>query len=197
MDIEKALENLRKRGFAPKFFETASDASDYIAGCLSGKTVGFGGSVTVDGMGLYERLAETNTVYWHWKDKSPDILQRAAAAQVYIASANAVSETGEIVCIDGTGNRTAALQFGREQVYLICGVNKLTADLPSAIDRARNVAAPKNAVRLGRKTPCVVDGRCHDCASPDRICMAELVLRAKPMGVGRMELLLIHQTLGY
>lgn len=197
MDMEKVLENLRRRGFVPKLFAAAEDAADYIAGSLSGQTIGFGGSVTVDGMGLYERLGQNNTVLWHWKEKAPDMQRRASAAPVYIASANAIAATGEIVNIDGTGNRVSAMQYGKERVYIVCGVNKLTDTLPEAIRRAREVAAPRNAARLKLRTPCVADGKCHDCASPDRICQIEVVLRGKPMGVAQMEVILINQTLGY
>lgn len=197
MDLKNVLANLEKRGFSPRLFDTAAQVADYVAEQLHGKTVGFGGSMTVEGMGLYERLAADNTVLWHWKEKSPDILQRAAESQVYITSANAIAASGEIVNIDGNGNRVAATQFGREKVILISGVNKITEDLCSAIHRARNVAAPKNAVRLNRKTPCTVDGKCHDCSSPERICSIEVVLRGKPGCVGSFEVLLINEELGY
>ena len=197
MDMETVLTNLKRRGFEARYFDEAEEAADDVAGSLSGQTIGFGGSVTVESLGLYERLGQNNTVLWHWKEPAPDLQRRASAAPVYIASANAIAATGEIVNIDGTGNRVAAMQFGKERVYIICGVNKLTDTLPEAICRAREVAAPKNAARLGRQTPCVADGKCHDCASPERICQIEVVFRGKPMGVAHMEVILIGQTLGY
>ena len=89
--------------------------------------------------------------------------------------------------------------YGHETLYIVSGVNKLTPDLHAAIDRARNVAAPRNARRLGRKTPCALSEpmRCHDCASPERICRALCVLERPVFGIGRTEVILIGQALGY
>lgn len=121
------------------------------------------------------------------------------AAEVYLLSANAVSETGALVNIDGTGNRVAASLYGREHVIYFVGVNKLAPTLEAAIDRARNVAAPLNARRLHCQTPCALADpmRCHDCHSPDRICKG-YVVQTRPMGgIGRTEIFLIGETLGY
>ena len=118
--------------------------------------------------------------------------------QVYISSVNGLAETGEIINIDGNGNRVASTLFGHETVYLVVGSNKLAPDYESALWRARNIAAPKNAQRLNRKTPCAVKGdRCYDCSSPDRICRALVVLWGKPNTVKKMEILLVDEALGY
>lgn len=199
MNTEKALENLSRNGFDAKYFETAAQAADYLAAQLHGRTIGFGGSVTLDKMGLYDRLGAENTVFWHWKQPAGEARAAAAQAQVYLTSANAISETGEIINIDGSGNRVAAMLYGHEVLYIVAGVNKLAPDLPAAIERARNVAAPLNARRLECRTPCALfePMRCHDCRSPERICKGFCVL-ARPMGgVGRTEVLLIGETLGY
>ena len=164
---------------------------------LHGKKIAFGGSVTLKEMGAFEALSKDNDVYWHWVDRKPEQRQIECDAQVYITSANAVAETGEIVNIDGTGNRVANAMYGHEIVYVVVGVNKLTPDLHTAIDRARQIAAPLNAKRLALTTPCAADGKCHDCRNPGRICNVMSILMGKPGGVQRCKVLLVHESLGY
>ena len=122
----------------------------------------------------------------------------AAAAQVYLLSANAVSQAdGAILNIDGRGNRVASSLYGHQKVYFVAGRNKISPDFHTALHRLRNVVAPKNAQRLGRKTPCAVKGdRCYDCGSPERICRA-LVVHYQPMLGMEMEVVLVDQELGY
>lgn len=200
MRIEETLENLKKHGFGARYFSTKEAATDALCAELHGKTIGFGGSVTVQQMGLYERLGADNEVYWHWAEGDRAAAQEnAAKAQVYILSANALSETGEIVNIDGNGNRVAAMFYGHTRVIFLVGTNKLTPDLPSAIDRARNIASPLNARRLKRKTPCALSEpmRCHDCASPERICSGMAILLEKMGSILEMDVFLIDEALGY
>ena len=194
-DFSKVKSSLEERGFAVSCFATAEEAMDYLDGKLDGKTIGIGGSMTIRDMGLDQRLEKHNQVIWHWKDGS---LQDAARAEVYLASVNGLAETGEIINIDGAGNRVASTIFGHEEVYFIVGRNKLALDYDGALWRARNIASPKNAQRLGKKTPCAAKGdKCYDCKSPDRICRALTVLWEAPTGVGRSEVVLIDQELGY
>ena len=194
-DFSKVKSSLEERGFAVSCFATAEEAMDYLDGKLDGKTIGIGGSMTIRDMGLDQRLEKHNQVIWHWKDGS---LQDAAWAEVYLASVNGLAETGEIINIDGAGNRVASTIFGHEEVYFIVGRNKLAPDYDGALWRARNIASPKNAQRLGKKTPCAAKGdKCYDCKSPDRICRALTVLWEAPTGVGRSEVVLIDQELGY
>lgn len=195
MDCSKLLDNFNNHGFSAKYFETAAAASAYLADALKGETVGFGGSVTLKDMGLYDLLAKENTVCWHWK--TPDDRERHAEFTAYVTSANAVAETGELVNIDGTGNRVASTLYGPKKLYFVCGVNKITPDLTTAIDRARNVAAPANTKRLGCKTPCAVTGKCHDCNSPERICRG-MVIHMRPMGgFERTEVIIVGENLGF
>ena len=105
--------------------------------------------------------------------------------------------SGEIVNIDGKCNRVAATLFGPKRCIFVCGVNKLRPDLQSAIERARNIAAPLNAKRLNKKTPCAVDGRCHNCKSPERICRAMVIHMGVPSGFESCEVVLIGEKLGY
>lgn len=194
MNCQKAIENLKKNGFSVQYFENRQQACDYLKEQLKDEVIGFGGSMTSKELGLYELLGENNTVYWHWLNIAD--IKRYPEFTVYITSANAIAETGELVNIDATGNRLAATLFGPKKVYFVCGKNKITADLPSAIDRARNVAAPINAKRLGRKTPCVVTGKCENCSSPERICNG-ISVHLHPMGSIKMtEVILIGEDLG-
>lgn len=195
MDIQKTIRNLESRGFKVSHFPCSADAARHIAEETQGRTVGIGGSKTIEAMGLYELLSEHNTVYWHWRTPGRDTLKSAALTDVYLSSANAISEDGEIFNIDGTGNRLAATLFGHEKVWIVAGVNKLAPDFDSALFRARNVAAVQNCARFGKKTPCQTDGRCHDCKSPERICHALTVLWG-PMAGMETEVVLIDEELG-
>lgn len=208
MNIERIKTVFERRGFSIQYFETGAQAVDYLAQQTAGKSVSFGGSVTLDQMGAYERLKETADVSWHWKgdgyQQTPD---------VYITSANAVSETGEIVNIDGAGNRISATLYGPKEVFFVCGINKLTPDLSSAMDRAQNIAAPKNAWRLfgnsASDTVCAADNTpipacaaaggdtCYHCQAPNSICRAIVIHRGPMRLQERCELVLIGEALGY
>lgn len=200
-DFTKIRNSLEKKEYRVSEFASKELAADYLNEQIDGKTVGFGGSVTLHQMNLFAVLSEHNTVYWH--DEKPcdmsvmETRTAASRAEIYISSVNAIAETGEIVNIDNTGNRVAAISYGPDKVYLVAGSNKVTANLEEAIYRARNVAAPLNAQRLKRKTPCAVKGdKCYDCKSPERICRNLSVLWDKPTGA-EYEVILIHEELGY
>lgn len=201
MNFTAIKENLEKRGFAVSCFETAAAAAAYLDGAIDGKTVGFGGSVTLDEMELYEKLAAHNDVFWHWQERDgksvKELRDAGNAAAIYLSSVNGIAESGEIINIDGTCNRVAATLYGHEKVYLVAGKNKIAKDYDTALWRARNIAAPLNAKRLGAKTPCAAKGdRCYDCKSEGRICRALSVLWEKPNGMA-VEVVLIDENLGY
>lgn len=198
MDIQKVLKNMESRGLKALYFDTKEEAADYVCAQLHGKTIGIGGSGTIDSMGLYERLQANNTVYWHWK-QGTEARDLATKAQVYLTSANGIAESGELVNIDGNGNRVAQTLYGHEQVYFISGINKITPDLASAIDRARNIASPLNARRFNLQTPCAQSEpmKCHDCKSPQRICNGMVITMGKMSGIGEITVILIGQELGY
>ena len=148
-------------------------------------------------MGLYELLqAQGNEVFWHWKQQGWDVLEKENAAEVFISSANAISEDGQIINIDGRGNRLAGLVFGKKRVYIVAGTNKICPDFESAVYRARNTAAVQNVKRFPGKTPCMFDDKCHDCKSPDRKCNAMLVLWGPMMDMQKIEVVLIDEELG-
>ena len=196
--LEDIVCNLNRRGFKACLVPDASSACERALEIIGGGSVGIGGSLSVEQTGLYERLvANGNKVFWHWKDKAPDVTVKASLAPVYLTSANAISEDGYLVNIDGRGNRVSASVCSKEAVYIVAGVNKLAPDLEKAIWRARNVAAPKNAQRLGRNTPCAKNGdKCYDCNSPECICSVMSIVRRPMMGMGKYEVILIDQDLG-
>lgn len=199
-NIQKLRENLERGGYKVSYYETAAEAKDALVAAIKGKTVGMGGSVTLRDMGLYEALSEHNQVYWHWKQQpANEVRAKANAAEVYLTSLNGVAETGELINIDGDGNRLAAMSFGEKKVYFVIGVNKIATDLASALHRARNIAAPLNARRLAKDTPCAVgqEIKCYDCQSPNRICKGMTLLARKVGGVTEMEVVIINEELGY
>lgn len=201
MDFSIVEKNLKDRGYAVTIFETAAEAVNYLDMQIDNQTVGFGGSVTLDQMKLFETLERHNTVFWHHRiptgKTSAEVRAAANNAAIYISSVNGLAKTGEIINIDGNGNRVASIFYGHKKVYLVIGKNKLEKDYDSALYRARNIAAPLNAKRLGVKTPCAVKGdKCYDCKSPERICRGLSVLWGKPMSC-EMEIILIHEDLGY
>ncbi len=195
--MEKILENLKRNGFTVTEFASKEEAADYLLDSLHGKSIGMGGSVTLSALNIYDRLKADNEVWWHAVDKREEVRTQEVNAQVFLTSANAISEEGYILNIDGCGNRVSASTMEKERVIFVVGQNKLSGSFPQALERARNIAAPLNAKRLNKKTPCAVDGVCHDCSSPDRICNALLVLWKKPTWCDSMEVVLIHEDLGF
>ena len=195
-NFETVKKNLEGRGYTVRIFSTGKEAADYLDANLDGKSVGFGGSVTLDALGLFELLGSHNEVVWHWKQEAAPARRAAMQTDVYLTSVNALAETGELVNIDGAGNRVAATLFGHEKVYFVIGKNKLASTYDEALWRARNIASPKNAQRLGKKTPCAVKGdRCYDCKSPERICRGLVTLWGPMMGM-EAEVLLVDEDLG-
>lgn len=197
-DLEKTGKNLERRGFRVHRFASGAEAAEFLVQTLHGTSIGIGGSVTIDTLGVYDRLCESNEVFWHWKNHAPETRERAGKAETYLCSANGVSENGEIVNIDGFGNRVAGTIYGPERVFLVVGRNKIAPDLTGAIDRARNIAAPLNARRLNRHTPCAVgEPRCRDCRSPEKICGVMTVFFMPPTSIKEFHVILVDEDLGY
>ena len=194
VNMEKLCARLEGRGYSVRRFADARAAADYLDSQIDGTNVAFGGSMTVQEMGLYPRLAAHNNALWHWDQAG---LEQAASTDVYICSVNGLAETGELINIDGTGNRAASTLFGHKKVYFVVGRNKLAPTYEEALWRARNISAPKNAQRLQRKTPCAAKGdKCYDCKSPERICRG-LVVLWEAIGSMEMEVVLVDEALGY
>ena len=201
MDFTKVRAALEARQFAVSTFATAADAAAYLNEQIDGVSVSFGGSVTLKEMGVLDTLARHNEMSDFWNvPEGADARENCVASMtsdVYLTSVNGLAETGELINIDGTGNRVSGELFGHKKVYFVVGRNKLAPTYDEALWRARNIASPKNAQRLGVKTPCAVKGeRCYDCKSPQRICRGLVVLWEK-MKSCEMEVVLIDEDLGY
>ncbi|MDE6361799.1 MAG: lactate utilization protein, partial [Clostridia bacterium] len=202
MQIQNLLDNLTKRGFKPFYFDDKKDAVDFALNLIpQTASVGIGGSMTVKELGLDNTLAERgNTVYSHalvspeLRDK---VYQLAGSADWYISSANALSQEGDVVNIDGSANRISALAFGVKNILYVLGTNKIAPDLASAIDRARNVAAPPNAKRLNKNMPCATSGQCCLCDSEDCICNATLISHHPTRYQENVYIVIIGESLGY
>lgn len=201
--IERTLAAFRRNRYDVSLFRTKEEAADYLAREIDGRRVGFGDSETLRTLDLYEKLSAKNEVIDPARSGHVGGLSAFLAAgkealmtDVFLLSANAITEDGQIVNMDGAGNRIAGSLFGHEKTYFVCGVNKLVKDVAAAIERIRTVAAPKNAARKKKRTPCAAKGdRCYDCTSPERICNA-LTIHYKKMSYRPMELVLIEEHLG-
>ena len=200
MDLEKTIRALKGRGFAVSCFAAKEEAADYLAGAIQNTTVGMGGSKTLDQLGVYDRLKENNEVFWHWREPGIPTLDKALTAQTYLSSANAITEDGQIINIDGRGNRLAAMVYGPgKDIYIVAGVNKIEENFDKALFRARNTAAVQNMARFAGSQPCQSEkggGKCWDCRSKDRGCNGLLVLWGKMFDMQKIEVVLIEEELG-
>lgn len=174
-----------------------------IFGKVQPASVSFGGSMTVVNSGLYEELKQRDglEVIDTYDTSLPldefvERRRRALLVDLYLTGTNAVTGDGHLVNLDGLGNRVAAMTFGPKHVALLIGRNKIVPDLESSVDRIKQFAAPANAVRLDRKTPCAKSMQCEDCSSPERICNVWSITE-KSNPPERIKIVLINQDLGY
>jgi len=203
--VPKILDALKKKEYEACFFETAEEARQFICDQIKmGELVGTGGSVTLrEDLGLVEVLRNKgNTVVDHWEDEGNyeiriELKRKHREVDVFLCSANAITEEGIIVNLDGGGNRVASTCSGPKRVILVVGLNKLVKTTDDAISRTRNKAAPINSVRKSLKTPCAETGVCVDCDSPSRICAALLILLKKPMDIDAFTVILVNEEMGY
>lgn len=195
MILEKTAAHFRDLGYTVQVFADRNDAVEYLDKVIDQKTVGMGGSMTMEEIGVWNKLRLHNSVYSHLHNflAGPE----AATAQIYLSSVNGIAQTGEIILIDGDGNRASGVLFGHAKVYFIIGRNKITNSYAEALWRARNIAAPQNARRKCKKTPCArnADG-CYDCNAPERICNVMVTLW-RPVSSMQMELIFIDEDLGF
>ena len=199
----KVIKSLNTRHIEGYFCATSADAVKKVLGLIpQGSSISWGGSMTIRDMGLTDALHKTDAykIYDRDQAQSPEEVQatyrQTFGADFYISSANAMSEQGDIVNIDGNGNRVAAIAWGPKKVIFVVGINKIAKDLDAAIKRARGTAAPINTVRLNRETPCTVDGVCHDCHSPNSICNQIHIIR-NSYDNGRFCVVIVGEELGY
>ena len=199
---KKVCEALNSRGFCACYCNTKQDALIKALSFIpEGKTVSWGGCKSAEEIGLIEAVKNGNyTVLDRDTAQTPEerqqIMKQALTCDVFLSGTNAITETGELVNIDGMGNRVAAMTYGPNSVIVIAGMNKLVSNVMDAANRARTTAAPINAQRFDIKTPCKIDGACHDCNSPDSICSYIVrTRRCKPEG--RIKVILVGESLGF
>ena len=198
----KTVSALEKRGFEAYYFDSAEEARTKILSLIApDASVGYGGSLTVNALGLKEALRERGNTMFD-RDFAADMAEKkkiehlALSADWFLMGTNAISEDGQLINIDGIGNRVAALIYGPENVLVVSGMNKMVKTLDDAWSRARNTAAPENMSRFaGLNTPCAVTGSCADCLSPDCICN-QLVHTRRCKPAGRIKVILIGEDLG-
>ena len=199
----RLVEALKKNAFSAVYFKTGAEASKFIMDNVhKGDKVGFGGSMTVTKLGIQEKVVELGGVVLDHGDPtlSPDekmeTMRGELLSDVFICSSNAVTLAGELVNVDGAGNRVAAMSFGPKKVIVVVGVNKICKNEASAFERLEQVAAPKNNMRLNMPNPCTKTGVCMDCKSDTRICRIYSVIKRKPMRTD-ITVVVIGEDLGF
>ena len=197
----QVAEALRRRRFEAHYVSTAQEALELALTLIpKDRTVSWGGTATAAQIGLMDRLHQGDyQLIDRDTGKTPEekqaLMRQALTCGTFIMSSNAISKDGQLVNIDGMGNRVAAMCYGPRQVVVIAGMNKVLGTLDDAIARARNIAAPANAQRFGIKTPCGLTGQCGDCTSPDCICSYVVVAR-NSMVHERIKVILVGEDLG-
>lgn len=200
---ERMIKNLNRRNMEAFYCPTGENAVRKVLELIAdGSVVTWGGSMTVRDLGIPDMLRSRGTLEVLDRDlvEKPEEVQnvylRAFTADVYLTSANAISEDGVIVNIDGNGNRVAAITWGPKKVIFIIGLNKVAQTTEAALARARGTASPINTQRFDIKTPCKLDGTCHNCNSPESICSYVHFLRNSRQK-GRHVVVLVGEDLGY
>lgn len=193
--VIKGLESRNMTGYYVADKEEAVKKALEVIG--KGSTVAMGGCQSAHEIGLIQALEEGDYNYIDRSNMTPrESLMAAYDADVFLSSANAMTNDGIMVNIDGNSNRVSCIAQGPKKVVFIVGMNKICSDLDEAMKRARNVAAPANAQRFDVKTPCKVTGKCADCKSPDTICCQFLITRYS-RHEGRIHVILVNDMLGY
>lgn len=197
----KVVKAMESRHFEAYYCGTKEEALKKALELIpEGSVVAWGGSVTMNEIGLSEALHSGNYQLIDRDAAPPEerrkLMRQGLLADYFISGANAVSEDGEIVNIDGMGNRVGAIVYGPDHVVIIAGMNKVVKTLEDAVKRARTIAAPINKQRFGGTTPCVKTGSCGDCKAEDCICCQMLVTRVcRP--AGRIKVILVGEELGF
>ena len=201
--IEKVISNLNKNNMEGYFISSAKELFALLMKLIpEGSTIGCGDSVTLEELGVFDFLRKENYIFYDkfvpalTSEEKRQIYLKNFTADTFITGTNAITADGKIFNIDGNGSRVAPMLFGPEQVIVIVGINKLAENVDSAIKRARQVAAPLDAKRLGKQTPCVNLSRCIDCGHKQRICN-DFVLITGQFKKDRIKVILVNEELGY
>lgn len=200
---QELIKQLNRRHIEAFYCPTGEEAVKKVSELITdGSTVTWGGTATVRDLGIPAMLKNRGTLQVLDRDEveTPEEKQemylKAFSADVYLTSANAISEDGVIVNIDGNGNRIAAISWGPKRVIFVIGLNKVAQTVEAALARARGIASPINSQRFEMNTPCKLDGKCHNCNSPESICSYVHFLR-NSRGGGRHIVVLVGENLGY
>jgi len=203
VEVSRVKQALEANNFPVKVFSSGEEAKQHFLSIIDKKdSVGIGGSTTIKEIGLFQHLVdnEFNIINPYipnlTRDEIFEIRRKTLLADYLITSSNAVTMQGDLINVDGYSNRVAAIMFGPKKVFLFIGKNKIVPDIESGIDRVFNYAAPINAKRLNKNTPCVETGVCEDCTSPDRICN-NLTVTMKQNITDRINIFLINENLGF
>lgn len=201
--INQTIENLKKNNMEGYFVPDEKALLEKIKEFIQpGDTVSVGGSMTLFETGIIDMLRNGDYDFLdrYKEGLTPEniknIYRKSFSADVYCTSSNAITQNGELYNVDGTGNRVAAMLYGPDQVIVVVGINKIVKSIKEAVDRNIRFAAPANAKRLNRKTPCAELGYCMDCNSPQRICNDYVLIRKQAIP-GRIKVLIVGKTLGY
>ena len=201
--VKKTIEKLVAHEFNAIYVKTKEEAIEEIwKHIVPNAKVGVGGSITIRELGILDQLkAKGNIIYDHWtpglsKEESFQIRKDQITSNLFLSSVNAITMNGELVNIDGAGNRVNGTIFGPGKVIVVAGYNKIVEDVQEAIKRTKNVAAPMNAKRGNLDVPCAKLGRCVDCNSPNRICRVVVIHERKPM-LTNILIILVGEELGY
>ena len=196
---QKVIEGLKSRNMTGYYAKDRDEALKIALGLIpENSTVTMGGCMSAIEIGLVDTLKKGN---YNFIDRNEIEDKRAAMlaaydADVFLASANAMTEDGILVNIDGNSNRVSAIAQGPKKVVFIVSMNKVCDDVDGALKRARNVAAPINAQRFGLSTPCAKTGSCMNCKSPDTICCQFLITRFSKHK-DRIHVILVNDSLGF
>lgn len=201
--IDRTLKALEKNQMKGYYLEDVAGLVPMLSELIApDHTVSVGGAMTLFETGVIDWLRGYSHSFLDryapglTPENITEIYRKSFSADAYLCSSQAVTEQGELYNVDGRGNRVAAMTFGPNRVIVICGTNKLVRDEAAAIERNRRIAAPANAKRLNRKTPCAAIGYCTDCDSPDRIC-AQHVLMKRQVVKDRIHVILVEGDFGY
>ena len=201
--LSKVAEALEKNNISCILVSDAKEAKEKALTLINkNDTIGLGGSVSIDQIGILPYLRENGYRLLDRYDSSLGreevmaILKQSATADIFMCSTNALTEQGELVNKDGMGSRMGPVIFGPHKVIVFCGRNKIVRDIPAALKRIELHAAPLNASRLEQNVPCVATGRCMDCNSPERICCSTIILHQQRQP-GRITVIIIDEDLGY
>jgi len=202
-DIQKTVAALERNNIECIVVENKQAALEKALELIpEGSTVGLGGSVTVEQVGLLEKLRTGNYTLYDQYEPDIDMMEnmkrrkQGMMAQYFVAGTNAITMDGQLVNVDGIGNRVCAQMFGPDKAILVAGTNKIVKDVHEALDRLQQVAGPINAERVGANTPCADTGECIDCDSPARICNLYTIIR-RMMLPGRLTVILVKESLGF